>query len=123
MLDHQVGEAGAVDEDDFLVYGLCVIVSVLHEIAGRDEDTFVGLLTSKRSDEALDLFSPDVALPAFGLHIDHIQPEAVLVDHAVDPFVVRLLGDLGGFFARAAVAHCEKKIDHELFKVIGIQSD
>ena len=46
MLDHQVGEAGAVDEDDFLVYGLCVIVSVLHEIAGRDEDTFGGLLTS-----------------------------------------------------------------------------
>ena len=50
MFDHQVGEAGAVDEDDFLVYGLCVIVSVLHEIASRDEDAFGGLLTGKRTD-------------------------------------------------------------------------
>lgn len=120
VFDHEVGEASTVDEDDLLADGVGVIDGILDKMARRDEDAFIGLLSGEGSDETLDFLSTDVALPAFGLHIDYIESETIFVDHPIDAFVVRLLGDLGRFFAGAAVAHGEEQVDDDLFETVGI---
>jgi len=122
VLDHEVGEAGAVDEDEFLGDAFGVVEGVLDESAGGDEDAFVGLLAGEGSDEALDLAAADGALPALGLDVDDVEAEAVFVDDAVDAFVVGFFGDFGSFFAGAAVAHGEEEIDDELLEAEGVHA-
>jgi hypothetical protein len=89
VLDHELCEALAVDEDDFVLHAARVIEGAFVEVAG-DEDAFVGMLPGQRADEALDGLAPDGALPALGLDVDDIQPEAVFVDDAVDEQMLEL---------------------------------
>lgn len=120
VFDHQVGEPLAVDQDHFLVEAGGVLLGVFVEAAGGDEDAFGGFLAGERADEVLDLGAADVVLPALGLDVDDVEAEAVFVDDAVDAFVVGLLGDGGGFLARAAVAHFDEEIEDDLLEAEGI---
>lgn len=123
MLDHECGEAGAIDEDDFLGDGGGVVDGTLAEAAGGDEDALVRLLAGEGTDEALDLRAANGVLPALGLDVDDIEAEAVFIDDAVNAFVIRLLGDAGGFLAGAAVAHGEEEIDDQLLETEGFHGE
>lgn len=122
MFDHEFGEAGAVDEDDFLGDAAGVVEGGRDEGAGGDEDAFAGLLTGEGSDEALDFLAADAALPALGLDVDNVEAEAVFIDDAVDAFVAGLFRHAGGFFAGAAVAHGKEEIDDELLEAEGVHA-
>jgi hypothetical protein len=54
VLDHEVGEPGAVDENYLLDHACGILDRSGGEAAGGDEDTVVGLLPGKCADKALE---------------------------------------------------------------------
>jgi hypothetical protein len=84
ILDHELRQPLAVDEDDLVRDALRVIERVFVEVAGGDEDALRRMLARQRAHETLDRLPPHRALPALRLHVDDIQPQAVLADDAVD---------------------------------------
>ncbi len=74
VLDHQGGEAGAVDKDDFLVR-----LVALHrragcgsEVAGGEEHTLLHALDDQRTNEVAHRGFAHGFLPALGLQVDGV---------------------------------------------------
>lgn len=63
--------------------------------------------------QLLNLGPAHGALPPLRLQIDDVQAQAVLADHAIDPFIAALANGLAGVGAGAAVSHLQKQIHHE----------
>src|SRR5262245_34735159 len=53
---------------------------------------------------------------SFGLHVNTIQAEPILVDDAVHTAIARAAKLRGGVGARSAVAHLDQQIDDQPFK-------
>ena len=77
----------------------CVLAGIGVKITRRDEYSFAGFLAGERADEVLDLWPSHIVFPTLGLDVDHIEPEAIFVNHTVDSLVAGLLCDLRGFRA------------------------
>ena len=73
MLDHELREALPIDEDDLVLDGAGVGDGVGGEVAGGDEDAFLGVLACEGADEVLDLLAADGGLPALGLDVDDVE--------------------------------------------------
>lgn len=113
MLDHQVGEAVTVDENNALG-------QVADEVDGRggeagrgDEDAFGGTDADEAAEKALHFWPADADMGgvALGLHIDAIKAEAVLIDHAIDTTVPGFAQPARGIFMAATVTHANEQID------------
>jgi hypothetical protein len=89
VLDHQIDEAGSIDQDDLRRDLADILMSRRGEVRCGDEDPFAGSESFKTASERLNDFPPDRSLLTFGLHVDDIQTELVLRDGAVDSTVTR----------------------------------
>lgn len=71
--------------------------------------------------EGLNGFASDcvVVRVAFGLHINPVEPQCVLIDHAINAAVARTANTTPSLF-RAAVAHREEQLDHCFFEEVGM---
>ncbi len=79
---HVPSEGQAVDEDDFRVRldSLHVVIGVLREGRGRDEDALAPLLREQATGEVLDDWAADDAFsPPLRLNVNGVEPEPVLV--------------------------------------------
>jgi len=113
VVDHQFGEALAVDEDDLLGDLVDELAGTggsraerdrlpsgcpkgerggVHQLGRGDEDAFVRLVGGEGTDEFAERPDAHIAFPALGLHIDGIQAEVVFIDHVVDAAVARGFG-------------------------------
>jgi hypothetical protein len=73
----------------------------------------------ERAHERLDVRPANRMVgPSLGLHVDHVQPEPVLVDHAVQALVAGAAKALGGVLTRAAVAHRQQHVQHDGLKEV-----
>src|SRR5438046_4356722 len=87
MVGHQRRQPWTVDEDDATVDPRSEVLGLLREGGGRDEDALSSTLSLKRTSELLDLGPPDRILPPLGLHVDHVESQAVLLNDPVDATV------------------------------------
>ena len=78
MLDHQLRQAGAVDEDDALRHAFGLVVRLVAEVARCEEDALLGLLSRQCVDETLNLFAAHAVFLALGLDIGDIKAQAIL---------------------------------------------
>ena len=115
MVDHQIRKLVAVDENDLLALdSFHVVNGVLREGGGRQDDALPGSDVIHAADEALDDGSTHWTIPPLCLDANHVQPELVLLDHAIDAAVTRLARDRS-LSRHATVAHChEQSDDHRL---------
>ena len=120
VLDHQLGQAFPVNRDDALGKVLHKISRVSCEVAGGDEDTLGCMLPRQRTHKTLYIGTTDRVLPALSLNVKPIQPQPVLVDQPVDPFVILFLCDRRGFLARSSVSHGQQEIDDKLLELVRI---
>lgn len=121
VLDHELGEQGAIDKHNARGYGICVGDRVRGVRRRGEEDALVRLRTVERSDEGLH-FGPTHGVTcrvALRLNVDAGKAECVLVDHAVDATVVRQLC-ARRFAEGTAVPHCDEKVEDGLFKERGV---
>ena len=72
MIDHELGELGAIHENDCALNRRRIRLSLLAEIRSRDEDSLASTLPLERPCEALDLRATDGRLPPLGLNVDDI---------------------------------------------------
>ena len=107
MLDHELREARAIDENDLLD-----TVSELRRIRGevgcRGEDTLVRTPSSQSIVEALDLGPTDPAHPAFRLHEDLFETEGIERDDPIDATISRTTDVLKVGSARAVPMACKR---------------
>lgn len=61
--------------------------------------------------ESLAVDQHHILLPAFGLHVNHVEAEPILADNSINTLVVGRLGDFGCFGSGTAIAHREQQID------------
>src|SRR6185437_16235512 len=108
---HEAGEALAVDQDHAGVHRPRVVNGLAREAAGSDEYALTGLLTMKRTNEALYLRPPDdiIGRIPLGLNVHAGQTQRVLVDHAVDA-TVTAAADSTSPLLYTAIAHCYQNI-------------
>src|SRR5262245_57170853 len=115
-VDHKLGESPAINQYNLRLDVLDVGASVTREHARCDEDPLPCTLAVQCPDELLDLRTAHAALPLLRLKIHNIEPEAVLADDTVDPFIARLPDRLPGVRSGAAIAHLQQQLDREAFK-------
>ena len=88
MLNHKLPQLLPVDQDDLGFYGLNVLVRRFRIAGGGDEDPLSGFFAQQRPGEVAYLAHGYGILPAFGLNVDDIQPQAVFFDDAVYAAVI-----------------------------------
>lgn len=116
MLNHQVNEPLPIDEDKIPDF-LRISSSLLGELRSCDEYTLPALPTGHAPDKFLELRFSHRGVPTFGLNIDDVQPEWILLDGAVDPLIARPTDDhLGHVLERPSVSHRHEKPNHQLFE-------
>lgn len=85
MLDHQIREPFAVDEDHALCEVLCIIDRILAESRGRDENTFGRAEPNKAADKALLVHSRSESLQRNDLAIQRaVLGEKLLNAHRLN---------------------------------------
>ena len=86
VLNHELGQAGAVDQHDALRNAVGIVARALAEAAGGDEDALAGSAPGERADEALQFGALHrlVGGVALGLHVDLAETQGILIDDAVD---------------------------------------
>ena len=88
VLDHQIGEAGPVNQDYLLRDQMRVFRRRGRKIARRDKDSLIRLLAGESTDETLNLLSTDGVLPSLRLDVNHIETKSIFVNDAVNSLVV-----------------------------------
>ncbi len=83
MVEHELGELSAVDEDDPGTDPIRVPLSFRGERRRRDHHALRRPRSLKDADEGLDDRPADRGLPALGLNVDHVEAELVLAYDAV----------------------------------------
>src|SRR5688500_15617437 len=83
-IDHHVGELVAVDQSYFDGRFFRCPPCAVGECATRDEHSLGCSLSHEAADEFIDLAWADGTVPFLCLHVDHVQPEPVLSNDAVD---------------------------------------
>ena len=116
MVDHQGCQLLASNEDDLRGDDSRILVRVSREPRRGDEDPLVRALPLKGAGELLDLRTPNRPLPSFGLHVDHVETELVLLDDPVDAAIAASAYRLARILARATVAHGDQQIDYQTFE-------
>lgn len=86
----------------------------LVEITRLDEDALVRMFADQSTHETLDLCPAYRGLPALRLHIDHIQPQPVLIDDVVNAFIPRYLRQQCRLSSGAVVTHGWEKIRNQI---------
>src|SRR5690606_10165473 len=86
VLDHQVGDLAAVEEDEAIGRAARELPRILREPRRRDEDALCRSSAGERPEEGLDRLPGDgvVFRIALRLHVDLLEAEAVERDDAVD---------------------------------------
>ena len=94
-----------------LAFTVRVVDGLAREAARCNNDALIGLLTMKRTNEALYLRPPDdiIGRIPLGLNVDAGQTQRVLVDHAVDA-TVTAAPDSTSPLLYTAIAHCYQNI-------------
>ena len=116
-VDHELRQRDAVDKDDPGGYAVGVGDGLVGEAARGDEDAAVSLRAVQGADEALDFRAADRVrgrVP-LGLHVDLVQAERVLADHAVQAVIAgsaQVLGRPG----RTPVSHGRQDVQDEPFQ-------
>jgi hypothetical protein len=70
----------------------------------------------QRSEELLDLRTPDRVLPALGLDLDEIEPKLVLTDHAVHTLIAALAEAARRILVGAPIAHPSEHVQDQLLE-------
>jgi len=89
MRDHQPRQLRPIDQDDPRVNALGILLRVGAEGGGGDENPLPRSLALESPRELLNVGSPDCPLPPFGLEVDRIEAETILLDDAVDTLLSR----------------------------------
>jgi hypothetical protein len=97
VLNEKACQHEAIDQDHAGVDLVRVAERIWTEATRRDEDPSVRLGTMQGADESLDVWAPYSALGGIPLrlNVDPVEPELVLLDDAVEPFVARAAKVLG----------------------------
>ncbi len=121
MLNHQLRQSLSIYQDNSLRNSRCKF-NCRCRIGGRgNEDTLGGPKANQAPGERLNLRSSDRCSwsIAFCLNVNAVKSQNVLIDHAVDSTVAGSSKLLGCTFVRAAVTHCNKKIDDQMLEKPG----
>ena len=117
VFEHEVGELVAVDEADMLGSdgdGLGGLSGCVGEVGCCDEDAPGGSVGVEAAGEVPDLGFSDRVCPAFGLDVEPVEAEGVLIDDAVDVSVSGA-SDLAG----VSVAHVFEEVDDCVLELLG----
>ena len=100
MLDHQVRQTGAIEEDHTLRQMFNEVAGLVAEAGGRDEDTLACPQPDKAADESLHIRPTDgiPARVALGLNVNAIEPQPIFIDHTINAAVARPSKLSGGIF-------------------------
>src|SRR5688572_26653017 len=90
---------------------------VVSEIARGDKNSLRRFVTRQCAHKILNFNTANGVLPAFGLNVNYIQTESVVIDDTVYSGVVGHLGDFRRLSFASAVPHCDEEIHDELFEV------
>ena len=117
VFEHEVGELVAVDEADVLGSdgdGLGGLSGCVGEVGRGDEDAPGGSVGVEAAGEVPDLGFSDRVCPAFGLDVEPVEAEGVLVDDAVD---VSVSG--ASYVAGVSVAHVFEEVEDGVLELVG----
>lgn len=91
MFDHQIGQAFAIEKDNPLRKVLDEVARLRAEGGSSYKDTLARAKTDKAANKSLHARSPDGVRSriALGLNVNSIEPQPVLIDHAIDTPVTR----------------------------------
>jgi hypothetical protein len=119
-VDHEICETHPVDQDHAGVNRPRILDGLAREGTSSYKDALIGLLSMKRANEALHLWSPDgiVGRIPLGLHIDPSQAEGILVDHTIDSAVISAT-DSTSPLLDTAVAHRYQHVQDGLLEEVG----
>ena len=73
----------------------------------------------KRSNELLNLRSAHGTFPSLGLQIDHIQPQPIFLNNAINPFIAALTDGLARVRTRTAVSERYHGVDNQPLEELG----
>ena len=79
MVDHQIRDLDAIQQDDLDVDVRNIVPRIGREPARRHEDALAGTLTMKRTHELLDFGTTHRSLPSLGLDVDDIQAKTIFL--------------------------------------------
>ena len=116
---HQPSERLPVEQNDPSADPLGVLSGFLREPRSGDEDALRGALALEAAGERLEIRPTNCVIgrPPLGLDVDRVEPELVLVDHAVDAVVAGPANVSRRILClRAAVAHRYQKVEDELLE-------
>ena len=117
VFEYEVGELVAVDEADVLGSdgdGLGGLSGCVGEVGRCDEDAPGGSVGVEAAGEVPDLGFSDRVCPAFGLDVEFVEAEGVLVDDAVDVSVSGA-SDVAG----VSVAHVFEEVEDGVLELLG----
>src|SRR5215216_3233320 len=104
MVNHEIGELLAVDQDDPLTEPLHVALGLPGEPSGGNEHALGGLGHLQGTDERLNVRATDRLVgPPLGLDIDQVHAKSVLIDHPVQATISAAPKASSGISPRAAV--------------------
>jgi hypothetical protein len=115
VIDHEAGEAGAVDQNNAFD-GEGKLAGLGGEGAGRYEDAFGSPIAAECAKEGLNFGTADGSLPAFGLDIYLFEAEFVEGDDAVD-IAITGAADALEIGALRAIAYEVEELEHDGFEV------
>lgn len=115
MFDHQFRQTFSVDQNDPLRNAGREFNRVTGESRRRDEHPFRGPEAHKTAGKGLDRRAADgvVGGITFGLNIDTVRPQHVLVDHSVNPAITRSPQLFGRILLGTAISHGNKKFNYQ----------
>jgi hypothetical protein len=118
VLDHQVGQLIAIDQDDALSQMLRKFESLTGERGGCDKHSLCRAQSDETSDEPLHFWTADwnIRRIPFGLHVYAVKTETIFVDNAINAPITTLPKLRGSVSMGSAVSHRDKKIDDQLFE-------
>lgn len=87
IVDHEIGQLFAIDQNDALFDPCHVLLRFFREQRRGEEDALARPLAVQAAGEPLHDRPTDNVRPPLGLNIDEVEAEPILLDAAVDPVI------------------------------------
>src|SRR5438445_3827883 len=89
VLDHEIAQTLTINQYHLLMHFFRILDGGALESTRCDENTFLRFLSCECTDKTLNFFSSNCVLPAFRLHVNHIQTKPILIDNSIDSLIAR----------------------------------